>query len=79
VKKDEAIRIVAQWDDEAKVWWVSDSNLPGLCTEATTIDELVENLKEVIPALVSEQDESLPEVPFELLTRFGGGDARFNH
>jgi hypothetical protein len=30
----------AKWDAEAGVWYVADSNLPGLVAEADTVDAL---------------------------------------
>jgi hypothetical protein len=33
-----------EWDDEAGVWYVSDSDLPGLVAEAETVDALREKV-----------------------------------
>jgi predicted RNase H-like HicB family nuclease len=32
------------WDDEASVWYVRDSDLPGLVAEGETVDALREKL-----------------------------------
>lgn len=61
----------AEWDSEAEVWYVSDSDVPGLATEAATVPGLIEKLERMVPELMelnghlSEQD-----VPFELLARY---------
>ena len=34
----------AKWDDEAAVWYVSDSDLPGLVAEADSVDALREKV-----------------------------------
>ena len=44
-------RIRAQWDDEAKVWYIAESDLPGLAAEGDTLEELREKLGTLIPEL----------------------------
>ncbi len=43
----------AHWDAEAKVWWAESQDLPGLVAEAGSHDELVADLRAIIPDLVS--------------------------
>src|SRR3546814_16161036 len=59
----------AQWDEEAKVWVAASDDVPGLATEAATCEELVQQLKSLIPELLAENGQ-LPPHPttFELLT-----------
>ena len=40
------------WDDEAGVWYVADSDVPGLAAEAPTLDELHAVLRDRIPELI---------------------------
>ena len=40
------------WDLEAKVWYVADSDIKGLCTEAETIEELQEKLLILVPEML---------------------------
>jgi predicted RNase H-like HicB family nuclease len=58
-----------EWDAEAEVWYVADSNVPGLSTEAATPKELVQKLLVMIPELVEANDlpDGDEEVPLELL------------
>lgn len=48
-------KVEAAYDEDAGVWYVCNSNLPGLATEAPTVDELVAKLKVMIPDLISAQ------------------------
>jgi predicted RNase H-like HicB family nuclease len=52
----------AAWDDEAKVWYVEDSDVPGLATEADTVDELRQKVLVRIDDLL----EDAPDRPGEL-------------
>jgi len=44
--------IYANWDDEACVWLAASEDVPGLATEADTMEALVEKLKRMIPELL---------------------------
>ncbi len=65
----------ATWDDEAKVWVAESDDVPGLATEADTLDALLAKLRVVLPELLELNDSrELPdELPFELLTRQSAG------
>ncbi len=56
------------WDDEAKAWYVQDSDVPGLCIEAATLERMAERLAEIIPELLEANGvHPANDVPFELL------------
>ncbi|MDH5772901.1 MAG: DUF1902 domain-containing protein [Rhodospirillaceae bacterium] len=64
--------VKAEFDKEAKVWFVSSSDVPGLNVEAESPEELVTILKDLIPQLliangVLEGNDELPEVPYSLM------------
>jgi len=62
--------IRAEWDDEAHVWVATSDDVPGLATEAETVESLVEKLKVMIPELLEANGNLVEyEVPFEILTR----------
>ncbi len=42
----------AKWDDDADVWYVEQSDIPGLATEAPTADELVKNIRALAVDLI---------------------------
>lgn len=53
--------IRAEYDPEAKVWWTSDSDVPGLVTEAETLEKLAERLEYLVAEMVVENAAFLPE------------------
>jgi predicted RNase H-like HicB family nuclease len=40
------------WDDEAKVWMGTSEDVPGLCVEAGTLEELMQEAERLIPDLL---------------------------
>ena len=44
----------AQYDTEAGVWVAESTDVPGLATEAETVDALVAKLRVMIPELLHE-------------------------
>ena len=52
--------VTAQWDDEASVWVATSSDIVGLVTEASTLDELFQRVVAVAPELLAAND-----VPFD--------------
>jgi len=69
------ILVKANWDDDAGVWHVVDSNVPGLNAEAKTQKGLERILRQMVPELV--ELNGLPHsdveddcsVPLELIYR----------
>ena len=62
--------IRAEWDEEAAVWVASSDDVPGLATEADTLEGLSKKLETLAPELLDLNGlENGPEVPFELLAR----------
>lgn len=45
-------RVTIRWDDEAKIYWAQSDDIPGLATEAETIDGLVQRILDVAPELL---------------------------
>ncbi|BBD68402.1 hypothetical protein NIES4072_42850 [Nostoc commune NIES-4072] len=46
------LKVHAFWDKDAEVWVATSENVPGLVTEASTIESLTQNLREMIPELL---------------------------
>ncbi|MEH2263766.1 DUF1902 domain-containing protein [Nostoc sp.] len=46
------LKIDAFWDKDAEVWVATSENVPGLVTEASTIEYLTQKLREMIPELL---------------------------
>jgi len=65
-----ALFIRAEWDPEAGVWVATSDDVPGLATEAETLEALSTKLETMVPELLDANgypDGS--EVSFELLAR----------
>ena len=45
-------RVHADWDPEAGVWVATSDDVPGLATEAPTVEALAEKLRIMIPELL---------------------------
>jgi predicted RNase H-like HicB family nuclease len=62
--------IRAEWDDEAGVWVATSDDVPGLATEAETIEALTLKLQSMVPELLEANGcLDTQDVPFELLAR----------
>jgi predicted RNase H-like HicB family nuclease len=46
----------AQWDPDAKVWWAVSEDVPGLASEAPSFEELLNNIRELVPELLALND-----------------------
>ena len=49
--------IRADWDEEARVWVATSSDVPGLATEEESIEKLIQKLKIMIPELLAANGE----------------------
>ncbi|WP_414574875.1 DUF1902 domain-containing protein [Anabaena sp. CCY 9402-a] len=45
-------KVDAFWDSEAEVWVATSDDVPGLVTEASTIEILAQKLRVIIPELL---------------------------
>ncbi|AUS99295.1 MULTISPECIES: DUF1902 domain-containing protein [unclassified Nostoc] len=45
-------KVEAFWDSEAEVWVATSDDVPGLVTEASTIELLTQKLRNMIPELI---------------------------
>ncbi len=64
--------IRADWDDDARVWVAVSDAVPGLATEAETLEQLIEKLKIMVPELLDLNGypgDDGPTVPFEVVAR----------
>lgn len=62
--------IRAEWDQEAAVWVATSDDVPGLATEAETLEALTAKLERMVPELLDANGVTAgAEVPFELLAR----------
>ncbi|MGH9362895.1 MAG: DUF1902 domain-containing protein [Thermoanaerobaculia bacterium] len=63
-------RVQANWDAEAAVWVATSDDVPGLTTEAPTIEALADKLRTMVPELLEANDllpsGSTDTIAFEL-------------
>jgi predicted RNase H-like HicB family nuclease len=65
-----ALFLRAEWDDEASVWVATSDDVPGLATEADTLEALSTKLENLVPELLEANGRlDVGDVPFELLAR----------
>ena len=48
------LTVKATWDNEANVWVAESEDVPGLITEADTMEQLITRLHTLIPELLEE-------------------------
>ncbi len=63
------ILVRAEWDDEAKVWVASSSDIAGLATEAATLEELRDKALAMVEELVKLNGlpSDLREIPVHIM------------
>jgi hypothetical protein len=60
--------VKCSWDADARVWYVSETDVPGLATESATVEAMTRKLRSLIPELLSlNEGTAAVEVPVELL------------
>ncbi len=72
--KEDAARIYtvrADWDAEAEVWVAFSDEVPGLATEAATLEALTEKLRTLVPELLEANQSEIGglgrEISFEIV------------
>ena len=66
---EKPLQVRAFWDEEAKVWVAESDDVPGLVTEAESVDQLIEKLKVLIPELLAENGiVRAGDIPFRLVS-----------
>lgn len=67
---DYLLIIRAEWDEEASVWVATSDDVPGLATEADTLEALSTKLESLVPErLEANGCLNVGDVSFELLAR----------
>ncbi|WP_372426236.1 DUF1902 domain-containing protein [Salinarimonas chemoclinalis] len=68
------VLVKAVFDDEADVWYVEHSSLPGLAAEATSLDALIARLPGMVADLIEEngfEGGAVEEVALEVVASHG--------
>jgi predicted RNase H-like HicB family nuclease len=53
----------ADWDPEAGVWVATSEDVPGLATEAKSLESLTEKLRIIVPELLEANEILIPDGP----------------
>jgi len=62
--------IRAEWDEEAHVWVATSDDVPGLVTEAATMEALSEKLAVMVPELLTANGHAASDaIHYEVLAR----------
>jgi predicted RNase H-like HicB family nuclease len=64
------VTVRAEWDAEARVWFATSDDVPGLVTEADTMEELMKKLLVMVPEVMELNNigpAPYSDVPFELI------------
>jgi predicted RNase H-like HicB family nuclease len=67
---EKPLLVYADWDEDAHVWSAFSDDIPGLATEAETVEALMKKLRTMVPELLelNEGPRSQP-IDYELLIR----------
>ena len=55
-----AYTVRARWDEESRSWWTDGEDIPGLCCQADSFDELVETILALAPDLLRDNGIGAP-------------------
>jgi predicted RNase H-like HicB family nuclease len=67
---NKVLLVRADWDPEVNLWVADSDDVPGLATEAETVERLIAKLEVMIPELLELNGwPDQEEVPFEILMR----------
>ena len=62
------LTVTATWDSEASVWVAESEHVPGLVTEADSLEALVEKFRTLIPELLEANGvATADELPLRLI------------
>lgn len=60
--------VKAEWDDEANVWYVSNTDVPGLAAEADTPAELLTLLETLVPEMIElNGGDGQADIPYSVM------------
>src|SRR5262249_27292811 len=51
-RKMRSITVTARWDEESRTWWTDGDDIPGLCCQGATFEELADAVFALAPDLL---------------------------
>ncbi len=69
--RQRSVYVHAEWDEETKVWVATSEDVPGLVTEADTVEALDKKLRTMIPELMELNGmlNDCKQVPMSLIAK----------
>lgn len=65
--RNKPLFVRVEWDETARVWVATSDDVPGLATEESSLESLIEKLKTMIPELLAANSFpihlSIPPIP----------------
>ena len=55
--------VTCHWDEEAEVWYVAETDVPGLATESATVEEMEDKLLWMVPEVLALNGAPSPSEP----------------
>jgi len=55
--------VTCHWDEEAEVWYVAETDVSGLATEAATVEEMEDKLLRMVPEVLALNGAPGPSEP----------------
>ena len=59
--------ITAAWDQDARVWVATSDDIPGLATEAASLEDLIQRVEDVAPELIEDNVPMLGDASDRLI------------
>lgn len=59
----------AAWDEDAKVWYIEDSDIPGLVTESESLEGLRQRIRDILPDLLHGQPDVPEAIEIDIIAR----------
>lgn len=56
------------WDEDVNVWYVEDSDIPGLATESETLEGLKQRVRDILPDLLDGAEDVPDELDIEFIS-----------
>lgn len=53
----------AEWDSEATVWYIAESDILGLCLEAATLEDLARDIAQLTPEMMEANAHLMEDGP----------------
>ena len=56
----------ARWDQDSKTWWTDGEDIPVLCCQASSLEELIEAIVGMAGELLRDNGAATPDQPVDI-------------